>query len=211
EEPFFKISLAQWSLNEPFESGEIDPMDFPEMARERGFEGVEYVSQLYMKKYVNAEDPKAAFQAMLDTLKAKSQEFKLQNVLIMVDEEGDLASSNETKRNQAVENHKKWVDAAQFLGCHSIRVNLFGSEDPEDWKENSIDGLRKLSEYAATKNINVLVENHGYLSSNARLLAEVMEEVNLPNCGTLPDFGNFCLRREGGDLWDTPCVEEYPK
>src|SRR5690606_35389085 len=91
EEPFFKISLAQWSLNEPFESGEIDPMDFPEMARERGFEGVEYVSQLYMKKYVNAEDPKAAFQAMLDTLKAKSQEFKLQNVLIMVDEEGDLS------------------------------------------------------------------------------------------------------------------------
>jgi sugar phosphate isomerase/epimerase len=35
------------------------------------------------------------------------------------------------------------------------------------------------------------VENHGGLSSNGDWLAGVMKLVNKPNCGTLPDFGNF--------------------
>lgn len=129
----------------------------------------------------------------------------------MVDNEGDLATPNEKDRNMAVENHKKWVDAAQFLGCNSIRVNLFGSNDAEIWKNNSIEGLKKLGEYAAAKGVNVLVENHGYLSSNAKLLVEVMNGVNLPNVGTLPDFGNFCLNREGGERWEAKCIEEYPR
>ncbi|MDT0643242.1 sugar phosphate isomerase/epimerase family protein [Zunongwangia sp. F363] len=211
KEPFFKISLAEWSLHEPIMEGSMDAVDFAEKANELGFEGIEYVSQLYTDKYQNADDPEAAFNALIDTLKQKSEEYHVRNVLIMVDNEGDLASPDEEARKQAVENHKKWVDAAQKLGCHSIRVNLFGSEDRDVWKKSSVAGLQDISKYAADKNINVLVENHGYLSSDAKLLVEVMEEVNMENCGTLPDFGNFCLRREGGELWDAPCVKEYPK
>lgn len=211
QERFFKISLAQWSLSQPIIKGEMDPMDFAEKANEMGFDGIEYVSGLYGPKYQNAEDPKAALAAVLDTLKAKSEEFGVENVLIMVDGEGDLATPNEEERKKAVENHKKWVDAAQFLGAHSIRVNLFGSNDPEEWKQASIDGLTELGDYAATKDINVIVENHGYLSSNAALLAEVMESVKKQNVGTLPDFGNFCLKREGGAQWEAACIEEYPK
>ncbi|WP_373055985.1 sugar phosphate isomerase/epimerase family protein [Zunongwangia sp. H14] len=211
KEPFFKISLAQWSLHEPIMEGSLDPVDFAEKARELGFEGIEYVSQLYTSKYKDAEDPQAAFNALIDTLKQKSEEYNVRNVLIMVDNEGDLASPDASAREEAIENHKKWVDAAQKLGCHSIRVNLFGSEDRDIWRNSSVAGLKGISEYAAGKNINVLVENHGYLSSDAKLLVEVMEEVNMENCGTLPDFGNFCLRRENGELWDAPCVKEYPK
>lgn len=202
---FFKLSLAQWSLSQPILNGELDPMDFAEQANELGFEGIEYVSQLYTPLYQDSADPKAALQNVLDTLKAKSEKFDVENVLIMVDHEGDLASSSEEERNQAVQNHHKWVDAAEFLGAHSIRVNLFGSDIPEEWQSNAVDGLTKLSEYAAGKNINVLVENHGYLSSNAKLLVEVIEQVNMENCGTLPDFGNFCLKREGPE-----CTEQYP-
>lgn len=204
-EPFFKLSLAQWSLNPLYSSGELDPMDFAEKANELGFEGIEYVTGYYSNMIKDAEDPQAALDEILETLKAKSEEFNVTNVLIMVDGEGSLASNSEQERDQAVENHKKWVDAAQFLGAESIRVNLFGSTDPEVWKANSVDGLTKLSEYAADKNINVLVENHGQLSSHAGHLAEVMEQVNLSNCGTLPDFGNFCITRESGG-----CAEEYP-
>lgn len=206
EELFFDISLAQWSLNEAIFSGELDPMDFAQKSNELGFTGIEYVSAFYQDYYKDAEDPEAALQKVLDTLKAKSEEYDVRNVLIMVDREGNLAVSNEEERNQAVENHKKWVDAAQFLGCHSIRVNLNGSNDPEEWKANSVAALTSLSEYAAQKDINIIVENHGGLSSNAELLVEVMEEVNLPNCGTLPDFGNFCIE---GSVHD--CEEEYPK
>lgn len=210
QELFFKLSLAQWSLNPLFAEGELDPMDFAREASEMGFEGIEYVSSYYAQKMNNADNPEEAMQETLDSLKAQSEEYNLENVLIMVDGEGELATPEESERNTAVENHKKWVDAAQFLGCHSIRVNLFGTNDEEEWKSAAVDGLTKLAEYAAGKNINVLVENHGYLSSNAALLAEVMEEVDMDNCGTLPDFGNFCLRREGGEQWEAECVEEYP-
>ncbi|SFC12603.1 Sugar phosphate isomerase/epimerase [Zunongwangia mangrovi] len=209
-EPFFKLSLAQWSLEKPIHEGELDPVDFAEKAKELGFDGIEYVNQLYFDKYRDAEDPEAAFSLLLDTLKAKSTEFNVKNVLIMVDGEGDLAAIKDKERTDAVEKHKRWVDAAKFLGCHAIRVNLFGSNDEAEWKSNAVKGLTELSKYAASKKINVLVENHGGLSSNGKLLAEVMEEVDLPNCGTLPDFGNFCLRRKDGKMWGTECIEEYP-
>ena len=204
--PFFKLSLAQWSLNKAVRFEGASPFDFAQKANELGFEGIEYVSQLYTKSIDSL-----GMQAVLDMLKQKSEEFNVQNVLIMVDHEGDLASPDEAKQNEAVEKHKAWVDAANFLGCHSIRVNLFGTEDPEIWKKTAAQGLSKLSDYAATKNINVIVENHGGISSNGALLAEVMKAVNKPNCGTLPDFGNFCVKRENGEVWESPCIEEYDK
>jgi len=204
--PFFKLSLAQWSLSKPIHSGEMDPMDFAEKANEMGFDGIEYVSQLYTPILEKGESSEVAMKNLLDSLKAKSERYNVKNILIMVDNEGDLATPNEKERNLAVENHKKWVDAAQFLECHSVRVNLFGSSDEKIWKDNSIESLKKLGEYASTRGINVLVENHGNLTSNAKLLVEVMEGVNLPNVGTLPDFGNFCIKHE-----DNKCTEEYPR
>ena len=42
----------------------------------------------------------------------------------MIDGEGYLAETDDAKRTQAVENHYKWVEAAKYLGCHSIRVNI---------------------------------------------------------------------------------------
>jgi len=207
KEPFFKLSLAQWSLHKAIiEDKTHDPLDFASKAKEMGFEGIEYVSQLY-----TLHIDKMGMQSVLDTLKAKSEESGIKNLLIMIDGEGDLASPDENERNEAVEKHKKWVDAAQFLGCHSIRVNLFGSRDMDVWMDASTDGLLKLSQYAATKNINVLVENHGYLSSNADLLKKVMMKVEMANCGTLPDFGNFCLEREGGERWGAKCIKEYDR
>ncbi len=209
--PFFRLSLAQWSLHKAIQSGEISPMDFAQKAKELGFEGLEYVSQLYTAELQKDPDPEKAMKMLLETLKANSEKHSVQNLIIMVDHEGDLAVVDQEKRDEAVEKHKKWVDAAQFLGCHSIRVNLFGTDDPQQWVEASTDGLAKLSAYAATKNVNIIVENHGYLSSNASLLIEVMQKVNKPNCGTLPDFGNFCLEREGGARWGAKCIKEYPK
>ena len=96
----------------------------------------------------------------------------------------------------------------------SVRVNLFGADAEnnfEIWKDTAADGLTGLSEYAAKQGINVIVENHGGLSSDASKLVEVIKSVNLSNCGTLPDFGNFCVRREGGERWSAPCIEEYDR
>lgn len=208
---FFKLSLAEWSLHRTIGNGELDPMNFAQKANEMGFDGIEYVTGFYAARINEAEDPEAEMKKVLDTLKANSEKYNVENLLLMIDGEGDLAVNDSIVRNESVEKHKKWIDAAQFLGCHSIRVNLFGSDDREEWKNNSVDALKKLSKYAQTKGVNVLVENHGYLSSDADLLVEVMKEVGMDNCGTLPDFGNFCLKRKDGARWNAECVEEFPR
>lgn len=202
--PFFKLSLAEWSIHKFIQDENGDPFLFASMAKDLGFEGLEYVSGLYDK-----EIDQLGFDKVIDSIKTMSEINGMHNVLIMVDGEGDLADPDEAVRNQAVENHKKWVDAAQKLGCHSIRVNTFGTNDPEVWKVSVVDGLKKLSEYAATKNINVLCENHGWLSSDVPKLMEAIHTVNMPNCGTLPDFGNWCVKRKDGSTWGE-CLEEYP-
>ncbi|MAZ26947.1 MAG: xylose isomerase [Cytophagaceae bacterium] len=209
QETFFKISLAQWSLNEPIRNGKMNPLDFADKANELGFKGIEYVSQLYTPMMETFDSPEIALDSILPILKAKTDKYGIKNVLIMVDHEGPLSAKDDAERNQAVENHKKWVDAAQYLGCHSIRVNLQGADDEKAWKEASIKGLTSLADYAATKNINVIVENHGGFSSNGEKLMEVINGVNKENVGTLPDFGNFCMRlKDPADYW-SGCAEEY--
>ncbi|MBT8253155.1 MAG: sugar phosphate isomerase/epimerase [Flavobacteriaceae bacterium] len=207
--PFFKLSLAQWSIHNMIMNEGVDPFDFAKLAKSWGFEGIEYVSQLYSAELAKYESPEAGMQELVNRLNKESQKAGIENLLIMVDDEGGLADPDEAKRNQAVENHKKWVDAAAALGCHSIRVNTFGTNDPEVWMVTVVDGLKKLSEYAATKNINVLCENHGWLSSDAPKMMQAIKDVNMANCGSLPDFGNWCIKRKAGENWGE-CLETYP-
>jgi len=207
--PFFKLSLAQWSFHRAFRSGDTSPYEFAKMAHELGFEGLEYVSALY-PDVMNSEDKPAAIQNFVSRNNALAAEYKMQNVLIMVDSEGDLSSSNEEARMTAIENHKLWIKAAHDMKCTSVRLNLYGEKDPDKWIENSIKSLAVLSDYAAPLNINVIVENHGRITSNVPLLMQVINGSQKSNCGTLPDFGNFCIAEEGyGSVFDGSCKEIY--
>ena len=206
--PFFKLSLAQWSIHKMINEDGVDPYSFAEKAKNWGFEGLEYVSQLYNPELSDANYSEEAMAAFVNKSNAEAEKHGMKNVLIMIDGQGNLAASDEVERNETVEKHKRWVDAAAAMGCHSIRVNLNGSSEPEEWKKSSVDGLTKLATYAKGKNINIIVENHGGLSSNGLLHAEVMKMVNMDNCGSLPDFGNFCITRKT-DSWD--CEVEYDK
>lgn len=186
KEPLFKISLAEWSLNKTLFGGKLDNLDFPKAAKvDFGIDAVEYVNQFFKDK---AKDEK-----YLAELNKRAAEHGVKNVLVMIDGEGDLGDPDDKRRTKAVENHHRWVEAAKTLGCHSIRVNA-RSKDSLSFDEQlklAADGLRRLSEFAAKLNMNVIVENHGGLSSNGKWLAGVMKAVDSKNCGTLPDFGNF--------------------
>ncbi len=183
KEPF-KISLAEWSLHRTIFGGKLNHLDFAKTAKEEfGIEAVEYVNQFFKDK---AKD-----QNYLAEMKKRAADLGVKSLLIMVDGEGALGDPDEAKRIKAVENHYKWVEAAKFLGCHSVRVNAASSGAYEEQLNLAADGLRRLSEFAAQHGLNVIVENHGGLSSNGKWLAAVMEKVNMDNCGTLPDFGNF--------------------
>jgi sugar phosphate isomerase/epimerase len=184
QEPAFKISLAEWSLNKSLFKKTITNMDFPRIAKETyGLDAVEYVSTFFRDK---AED-----MEYLTNLKKECEKYGVKSLLIMVDGEGNLADTSLAARTKAVENHYKWVKAAKFLGCHSIRVNAGGRGTMGQMQAAAIDGLGRLSAYAADYGINVIVENHGGNSSYGKWLAEIMKAVNRPNCGTLPDLGNF--------------------
>lgn len=209
--PLFKLSLAQWSINRMIREEGMDPYLFAEKAKSWGFTGLEYVSQLYEEELKAADFSKEAMDQFVARSKAESEKHGMQNLIIMIDHEGDLSAADATERKAAVESHYKWVDAAAALGCHSVRVNLMGSKVADEWTIASIDGLTQLSNYAKDKNINVIVENHGGFSSHAQMLVDVIEKVNLPNCGTLPDFGNFCVKREDGSYFESACIEEYDR
>ncbi|MFN6104271.1 MAG: sugar phosphate isomerase/epimerase family protein [Planctomycetaceae bacterium] len=186
EKPLFDISLAEWSLHKTLFGGKLDNLDFAKTAKEQfGIHAVEFVNQFFKDKAKNAE--------YLADLKKRAGDLGVKLLLIMIDGEGALGDDSLAKRNKAVENHFKWVEAAKALGCHSIRVNAASGGSYEDQVHRAADGLRALTEFAAPHEINVIVENHGGLSSNGEWLASVIKKVDHKRCGTLPDFGNFNL------------------
>lgn len=189
EAPPFKISLAQWSFHLALQGKtqpKADPLDFARTARQDfGIEAIEYVNSFYK--------PLLADKTLGDQLKKRAADQGVRSVLIMCDGEGNLGDPNDAKRKTAVRNHHKWADLAKHLGCHSIRVNAQSDKNlpPAEQQKLAADGLRRLCEYGDTMAINVIVENHGGLSSNGEWLVGVMKLVNHPRVGTLPDFGNF--------------------
>lgn len=193
DEPLFRISLAEWSLHRTINGGNLDNLDFAKTAKEAfDIDAVEYVNQFFKDK---AQDKK-----YLAEMATRAEDHGVRSLLIMCDGEGQLGDADEAKRKQAVENHYKWVEAARFLGCHSIRVNAASSGSYEEQMSLAADGLARLGEFADQHALNVLVENHGGLSSNGAWLTGVMEKTARPNVGTLPDFGNF--QTKPGEWYD---------
>jgi sugar phosphate isomerase/epimerase len=191
--PKFRISLAEWSLHRTIRAGELDNRDFAKFSKDEfGISAIEYVNQFFKDK---AND-----RPYLKDLKQRAKDEGVKTLLIMIDGEGKLGDPDDSQRQKAVQNHHKWVEAARFLGCHSIRVNAASGGSFDEQVKLAADGLRQLSEFASDYRLNVIVENHGGLSSNGGWLAQVITKVGMVNCGTLPDFGNFDLG--GGKSYD---------
>jgi len=180
----FKISLAQWSLHRELQSGKLDHLDFARVARlDFGLDAVEYVNQFFMDK--------AKAPGYLAEMNRRAADAGVYQHLIMCDGEGRLGDPDTKARQVAVENHRKWIEAAKTLGCATIRVNAASEGAFEEQQKLAADGLRRLCEIADPLAIDVIVENHGGLSSNGKWLVGVMRLVDHRRCGTLPDFGNF--------------------
>ena len=193
----YELSLAEWSLNRAFYAGKFDHLDFPKVASEEfGIYILEHVSRFFKDTSVS----------YLNDLKQRCKDYGTKNNLIMVGQCGDLGEPDAAKRQKNVENHYKWVDIAKDLGCKSIRVNAYGKGSKEELAGNFGESLSKLGEYASKEKINVIIENHGGYSSDVPWLLGVIKQVNLPNVGTLPDFGNFCIKSDKNG-----CLEEYDR
>lgn len=184
----FKISLAEWSIHRAIESRMITNLDFPRIAREQfGIGGLEFVNGLW----------EAPTQDYLHSLKQNMDRYNTRAVLIMCDGEGLMGHSVRATRLKAADNHRKWIDIAAELGCHSIRTNMYSEKEPkapaeiDAFVDHCAESFTRLCEYAKGSKINVIIENHGGVSSDPDVVVRLMKKVNLPNFGTLPDFGNF--------------------
>ncbi len=193
------VSLAIWSLVRSFRVGVWKLLDMPRICREDfGIDGIEYVTSFF-------EVPVASY---LNQLKKQADRYGVKNVLIMVDGEGDMVAKEKKVRMQAAVNHRKWVEIAAYLDCHAIRCNARGGgnhpeEDP-DALDRAADSFSALIDYAKEFKINVLIENHGGLSSHPHWLPQLIQKVNSPHFGILPDYGNY-RPIEGADVYK--CVE----
>jgi len=191
KEKALHISLAQWSLHRSFQDGSLDPVDFAAIAQDTyQLDAVEYVNGFYLKQ--------AGDETFWNNMKDRSANAGVKNLVLMVDDEGDLGDARERTRLKSVENHYKWVHAAKLLGCPTMRVNAFGDPDRETYRQAIIDGMSRLAAYAAKEDIHIVIENHGLFSSDAALIAGIIREVNMPNFGSFPDFGNWCLSAKWG-------------
>lgn len=208
-QPGIELSLAEWSLHRTIREGKLDHLDFPAKAKTFGISAVEYVNGLFGGTKMSFKEAATNTLYLQDLLK-RSQDAGVINHLLMIDEEGPLALPKERKRLIAVENHRKWFEAARFLGCRTVRVNLHGKGSPDDKKLASVDSLGRLGEMAKSMNLNVVVENHGSESSKGYWVADVMRQVNLSNVGTLPDFGNFCISHPWGTT-QGECKDAYDR
>ncbi|MBS1577418.1 MAG: TIM barrel protein [Bacteroidetes bacterium] len=197
-----QISLAEFSLAQSLYNSRLNHLDFPAKAKhDFGIHAVEYVSGFWNKK---ANDP-----VYLKELKQRTDDLGIQNVLIMVDAEGELGASNKNERNQAIENHYKWIEAAKYLGCFAIRANIDGEGSDKEIMNAAVDGYGRLLEFSSKENIHVIIENHMTVSTNPDWLVELMKQVNHPYAGCLPDFGNF-TRRKMPKEWSPETYKNAP-
>lgn len=182
DSPMFEISLAAWSVHRMYYNGVLKQIDMPELCREKfDLSGLELVNSFFASPQ----------QSYCDDLRKRAADHGVKLLLIMCDGEGDLSSPDTKARHQAVRNHRKWVDIAAYLGCHSIRCNSGGEAGNDDSIKRCAESFSALVEYAKPDNLNILVENHGGLSRDPDSLIRVIRQVNDPRFGTLPDFGNF--------------------
>ncbi len=207
-EPEIQVSLAEWSFHRAIESGKMDHLDFPARAmNEFGISAVEYVNGFFGGKKMDFREA-AKNKDYLNELLKRSRDAGVVNHLLMCDDEGPLSAPGQKERRESVDNHKKWLDASKILQCRTMRVNLHGEGTSDDRRKASVDSLGRLGEYAKPLNLNVVVENHGSVTSNADWLVDVMKQVNMENVGLLPDFGNFCITHPWGTIQEG-CDEKY--
>jgi hypothetical protein len=180
------ISLAQWSLIEEWREGKWKTLDFPRLAREDfNLDGVEFVNTLF-------EVPTEGY---LRQLKQNAATHGITMVLIMIDDEGDGCSPDKQERKEFGIFHRKWVDIAQYLGCHAIRTNCRGpqaankpSVDKQEALNWAAESYHPLLEYARPAGVKILIENHGGISNDPDWMVQLMKKINDPLFGTYPDW-----------------------
>lgn len=102
---------------------------------------------------------------------------------------GKFYDPDPVERRRAVEEGRKGIDVAVFVGSPSVRQHLQKSDVSPD-VGRAAESLGRLAEYGAKKNVVVNLENDNAISEDPFFIVEVIERVDNPYLRALPDFGN---------------------
>jgi sugar phosphate isomerase/epimerase len=168
------VSLAAWSFSGSFFNGnKWKLLELPGILRDKiGITALEHVNQFF-------ENPRLDY---LVKLKRACSDAGVQSTILMCDGEGQTASPDKEQRKLAAIAHRKWIDVAQYLGCLSVRINVYGGAD--DWKKDpdlvarAAETIHMMLDYAKGSNLDIIVENHGRASSDPDVLVELLNKVN---------------------------------
>ena len=109
---------------------------------------------------------------------------------IAVDGEHSPYAMDRAERDRAVAFSKQWIDVAAAVGAPSVRTNIPEAKDGKPDVERAAESLRRVAEYAATKNVVVNLENDNAVSEDPFFLVQLIEKVDSPWLRANPDFGN---------------------
>ena len=212
-----KISLQCVSFANTLMNGKMSILEFPRIVREDfNIEGAEYWNIPLIQKRRDSK--------FIKELNKRTSDYGLKNTLMLVDlydlktrESKSICDKDSKRRNEAIEDHKEWIDVAKSIGCSSIRVNLWSEGmNASEVKNISEEALSKLLEYSSTQDMSIVIENHGGFTSDAGWLVDLMKSINHSKLGTLPDFGtlNFCIEKaqaKEGEMYSSNCLNQYNK
>lgn len=180
------ISLAAWSFSGSFFQGKWKLLELPGILRDKlGIQALEHVNQFF-------ENPTLSY---LQKLNRACTDAGVRSTILMVDSEGSTASPDKAERRQSAIAHRKWIDTAQYLGCMSVRINVYGGAP--DWKQDkdlvsrAAETIHSMLEYASGSGLDIIVENHGGASSDPDVLVALVKKVNHPKFALLCDLGNW--------------------
>lgn len=182
--PAYAIGLSQVSLYQTIGSGKLDPLDYPQFAMDQfGIQRIDVCDRVMPA--VNDRLP------FLEKVRARSEQAGTDIFLLRVDSLR-LVSDDPKDRIAEVNRFYQRVDQAAVVGARYLRIWLnVGSGSFGSQAVRAACGLKRLADYAATKQISIVVEPGIDLSRNGLWLARVMKDVDHPNCGSMPNFGKF--------------------
>ncbi len=183
-----KIAVSSYSFSQYFQKGLLDQMSCIAKAKEMGFDAIEF-TDLTPPEGVTEEEYARQIKAECDRVGLPVSNYTIG------------ADFLRTTVKEEAERLKKKVDVAAILGTTSMRHDATWTTPANSrGLKNIVDdlaaGIREVSDYAATKGIRTMVENHGTFLQDADRVETLINTVDNPNFGWLCDMGNFLCADE---------------
>ena len=131
----------------------------------------------------------------LKELRKRIQSARAELINVQVDADYDLASTDETKRQESLATVRRWIDAAALLGSRAIRINPGRAKGSI---EQSIASMKEVNRFCLSKRLPLLTENHFGIEMDPDVHLRIRDAAGPGNIYTLPDFGNYPV----DSMWD---------